>query len=1079
MEDIIKALETNNTEKVLQCISDNKDMENIKAEKRYELLHFAIKKSCSAEIINCLLTSDININSANSLKDKNPLELLIDSNGDMYNKNEYLNILGSLMNKGAIVDNKLINIAEKKIESDIEIIRTLCEIIIGGNNKRNEVLTYIQGKVKSKPFNQLEYPNIRDKNGNTLLHSAIESKNMVAFKSLLTQAKIDINLINKDGDTPLHCAIKSKNIDALDILLDQAKTDINFINKDGDTPLHCAIKSKNIDALDILLDQAKTDINLINKNGDTPLHCAIKFENIYALEMLLIQAKIDVNLINKDGDTPLHCAIKLKNACAFNGLLTQTKIDINLTNKDGQTPLEFASASNAGAKFTRPLKRMEKQEIKNDINEVIKKLDITKDLFRKTTQQQPLLFSFSACQEMLQSNENDKETMKMILSFLKETVADHENNTCFYEEKRIEDEEVQTSKAKLEQILLNIKREQRLIKQEIDALENKKEPDESLEKLQGRVNDIEEIIKPLNRAMEIQNEISQWLQSNDNLQGKELMIFYFTMLNRLKEFYIALSAIRGGAARSKSWKDNVGAATFTTLGILASAALAGATFGVGAVAAPVLIGGSLMIGESLYGSFRENKKKNDHNRGLDNMRDPKIGKKLLGAGYMPDGFYVDLSNKLLSISAAKLMQQQIKCCTQDGVRKLAVAFVDGIKYSIIKEAGLPDDERSLLLFKKDSKGTLRVPLPTKLDSFPNLVRNSNKEKFSRHEDHYWQTKHAVHHPGICCKTENGMEYYSCDKLDAEKYGYRTLPSKEALNNYKILLLRSKFKFCIKKVEEENEKTYILNNIKRAAVKWLCVYSGSKRWELYKIKKSNSNKHCSSDFIKDKTQDCFDNNYSNNLKVISHLINSCGTDKEKEKLKNMKWHIDNKPIGPPIYKDYELTSKKSDSPGSTSSVEALRENSQDFKTDPECAEARYKPDEKLSIALSTRKQVKIISEESKRNKDNIEALQRQLAEEKTRRIEAEGIAEKNQKDVERLNEELKQERAEREKDINEMKEDMRQLVNVTKKLLPGTESAADTIARNSSLFSTTGLTPIHDEENLQNDEKKSPFRSKHG
>ncbi len=843
---------------------------------------------------------------------------------------------------------------------------------------------------------------------------------------------------------------------------------------------------------------------------------------------------------------------------------------------------------------------MEKQELKNDLNGVIKKLDITKNLFQKTTQQQPLLFSFSICREMLESNKNDKEAIKMILNFLEENIASRKNDACFYEEKRVENEEVQASKVKLEKILSGIEEERILIKKKIVDLENKKEPVESLKKLQDRVEDIEEIIKPLRRAMEIQNEINQWLQSNDNPQGKELMIFYLTMFNGLKEFYTALSAMRGGAGRSKGWKDNLGTATFATLGILASAALAGVTFGVGAVAAPVLVGGSLMIGEALYGNLREKKKKSDHVRGLDNMREPEIGEKLLGAGYMPDDFYVELSNKLLSISAAKLMQEQIKCCTQDGARKLADAFVKGIKYSIIKEAGSPDNEGSLLLFKKDSKGTKEVPLPTKLDSFK-LVRGSNNREFSRHKGHYWQTKHAVHHPGVRCKIENGMKYYSCGKSDAEKYGYRTLPSEEALNNYMILLLRSKFKFCIRTAKDENDKEYILNNIKKAAVEWLYVYlNSSKEWEFYKINKNNSNKKDLNDLFKNKPKNYFDNDYLNNFEVISYFINSYGTDKEKEKLKSMKWDTDEKPIGPPIYNDYELINRKSDSLSSTSSVEALGENSRDIKIEytekrelaeettcrikveniaeknqknieklekelkqereqrekdtneiKKCTKARHKLDKKLNIFLSTKNEVKLVGEQSSMNKVNIESLERELAEETTCRTKVKNIAEKNQKNVEKLEKELKQEREKREKDTNEIKkctkarheldkklnialsiknevkiageqsstnkvgietlrrelveekarrteaksiaeeaqrdikkletelqkerekrkEDMQQLLNVIKELLPGTESAADIIARSSSLFCATGSTPTRDEKKLQNDKRR--------
>ncbi len=208
MKDIIEALKTNNSEKVLEYISGNKSVESIKTEHGYGLLHFAIKNGCPAEIISCLLKSDININSASNPEEKTPLELLIDSNGSAYNENKYFDILDSLLDKGAIVDNSIIGAAS--IEGKPDIIKKLLETIETANSNRNEVLEYIKKPTEVKPFNQLEYPNIRDKEENTLLHYAIENKNIKAFKRLLAQAKIDISLTNKSGNAPLHYAIERK-----------------------------------------------------------------------------------------------------------------------------------------------------------------------------------------------------------------------------------------------------------------------------------------------------------------------------------------------------------------------------------------------------------------------------------------------------------------------------------------------------------------------------------------------------------------------------------------------------------------------------------------------------------------------------------------------------------------------------------------------------------------------------------------------------------------------------------------------------------------------------------------------------
>ncbi len=166
-----------------------------------------------------------------------------------------------------------------------------------------------------KSLKGLRDVNIRDKQGNTLLHFAAREIEYGVAK-LLIEWGADVNATNKWGFTPLHSVRRpvfeaprtaEPAIKIIRFLLDNG-TDINAKNDDGETPLFwiAARFSESPEVVELLIDSGAL-INSRNKHGATPLHEAAKQDSL-AVAKTLITAGADINAQDNDGHTPLDLA---------------------------------------------------------------------------------------------------------------------------------------------------------------------------------------------------------------------------------------------------------------------------------------------------------------------------------------------------------------------------------------------------------------------------------------------------------------------------------------------------------------------------------------------------------------------------------------------------------------------------------------------------------------------------------------------------------------------------------------------------------------------------------------------------
>lgn len=108
---------------------------------------------------------------------------------------------------------------------------------------------------------------------NRPLHIALQKENLLTiFKSLLTfysekNLNFDINVRDKEGNTVLHLAVRKKVLSIVLLLIEKG-ADINVINNNGETPLKIAIIDKNQEMIKLLISK-EADIYIKDKNGNT------------------------------------------------------------------------------------------------------------------------------------------------------------------------------------------------------------------------------------------------------------------------------------------------------------------------------------------------------------------------------------------------------------------------------------------------------------------------------------------------------------------------------------------------------------------------------------------------------------------------------------------------------------------------------------------------------------------------------------------------------------------------------------------------------------------------------------------
>jgi len=214
---------------------------------------------------------------------------------------------------------------------------------------------------------------LRDDNGNTALHLAVQLGNYPAAVAYLLSIGSNPNERNKKGQSPLHLALAARNLTTAQALF-QAGADVYLLDNAGLSPLVQAFQSPPAfaeafftdDVLEVrdslrntplfhtvfqgtvpmgqLLLKKGASLRAQNMAGSTALHEAVRLGNL-PLASIFLKAGAGVNVADNQGNTPLHNLV-LFDSVEMGELLLANGADLNVRNKEGRTVLQEAVRRN-------------------------------------------------------------------------------------------------------------------------------------------------------------------------------------------------------------------------------------------------------------------------------------------------------------------------------------------------------------------------------------------------------------------------------------------------------------------------------------------------------------------------------------------------------------------------------------------------------------------------------------------------------------------------------------------------------------------------------------------------------------
>ena len=188
---------------------------------------------------------------------------------------------------------------------------------------------------------------IQDRDGNTVLMSAVQEQWQLDAVRTLVVAGADVSATNNAGDTPLHEAVRSGQFTIADYLL-SAGASAFARNTAGKTPFHLALEQSTVQATDdtgrdaLALFLADEGLSQTDENGNSGLHIAVRAATPAATIERIAEAGASVDARNNRGNTPLHLAME-QEAREIVRLFLDEGADLFFPNAEGRTPLGVAA----------------------------------------------------------------------------------------------------------------------------------------------------------------------------------------------------------------------------------------------------------------------------------------------------------------------------------------------------------------------------------------------------------------------------------------------------------------------------------------------------------------------------------------------------------------------------------------------------------------------------------------------------------------------------------------------------------------------------------------------------------------
>ncbi|KNA14019.1 hypothetical protein SOVF_109640 [Spinacia oleracea] len=178
--------------------------------------------------------------------------------------------------------------------------------------------------------------------GKSIVHAAIEAKNLEILKEILNHHRHLIVSMDDEGRTPLSYAAYKGYIVGVQYLLKEFPDCAFKRDKDeeGSFPIHKAASGGNIKVIKELHNTKR----LLNRKEQNILHIAAASGKSKLVSYLLKLQELEglINLKDEDGNTPLHLATKGFHPRVVYILTRENRCKCELQNKDGLTALDLA-----------------------------------------------------------------------------------------------------------------------------------------------------------------------------------------------------------------------------------------------------------------------------------------------------------------------------------------------------------------------------------------------------------------------------------------------------------------------------------------------------------------------------------------------------------------------------------------------------------------------------------------------------------------------------------------------------------------------------------------------------------------
>ena len=166
-------------------------------------------------------------------------------------------------------------------DGDLEMVKYLIE-------KGARIDLKINGKT---PLNVLEhkgYKHVVDsivKKLTKRFFDAVKYEDLSEVLDLINQG-VSVNVKDRNGQTLLHCAAINGKLKVVKYLVEKKHADVNVKDDSGMVPLHYAIMTANLEMIMYLTETKGIDLNVIDDNGQTPLKTAFEIGRTDIVEYL-------------------------------------------------------------------------------------------------------------------------------------------------------------------------------------------------------------------------------------------------------------------------------------------------------------------------------------------------------------------------------------------------------------------------------------------------------------------------------------------------------------------------------------------------------------------------------------------------------------------------------------------------------------------------------------------------------------------------------------------------------------------------------------------------------------------------